>query len=49
MQRGNTSGSRKTLKDKLFKAAIWQKYLLSLLVLLPKHQLLATAGDGIWG
>lgn len=48
IQRGNTSGSAKSLRDKLFKADIWRKYLPSLLILLPRHQLLATAGGGIW-
>jgi len=48
-QRGNTSGSGKSPRYKLFKAGIWRKYLPSLLILLPRHQLLSTAGDGVWG
>lgn len=38
-----------SLRHKLFSTDIWREFLLSLLILLPKHQLLATARDGIWG
>lgn len=47
-KKGNISDSEKSPGDKLFKADIWRKYLPSLVILLCKHELLATARDGIW-
>lgn len=45
MQRGNTSVCKMCPRHQLFKAVICRKYLL---ILLPRHWLLATAGGGIW-